>query len=428
MKRIILILICCITALFACNRKGNDLVLSYFKETSKATNKYSYLWNKDLYAPILFVDTENVLLYANEPDDFGALKKEGEIYVGKLPDDLMVSNTSIEWNGKMWAMMYLPLPQDYYGRINLITHELFHVAQPALGFRGYNSDNIHLDEKDGRIYLRLELEALKKAIWESSESAIKEHLTNAIIFRKYRNTLYEGSKESENQLELSEGLAEYTGMMHAGRNEKEAKKHFEGRIDAFYHYPTFTRSFAYETIPVYGYLLQKKQKEWNKNINNTINLVDFFITAFNIQVPDDLEKAVEKITSMYDGKNIIDEETIREDNIEKIKAAYRDKFVKSPHLDFYFEQMSIGFDPTNIFSLETEGTVYPIIKVIDNWGVLEVEKGALMAPGWNKITVSLPFEIISDSVVGDGWTLKLNDGYKILKDELTGNYSVVKNN
>ena len=82
---------------------------------------------------------------------------------GSAQDD-QFHNTSLEWNGKTWATVVLPLSSDKHPRLDLITHELFHCAQPSLGFDMRVSDNHHLDEKDGRVLLRLEIEALKKAL------------------------------------------------------------------------------------------------------------------------------------------------------------------------------------------------------------------------------------------------------------------------
>ncbi|ULT23417.1 hypothetical protein KUH03_30125 [Sphingobacterium sp. E70] len=67
----------------------------------------------------------------------------------------------------------LPLPEHRDDRINLLAHESFHRIQPELGFKLNNANNNHLDEKDGRISLRLEFEALKKALASSDKKEIK---------------------------------------------------------------------------------------------------------------------------------------------------------------------------------------------------------------------------------------------------------------
>ncbi|MDR0505984.1 MAG: hypothetical protein LBH32_04080, partial [Dysgonamonadaceae bacterium] len=132
---------------------------TYLKEIKIESKKYRRLWAKDLYAPILLVNPNTRKVFANFADTNDALKKDGNIYSGTLPDEINIANTAIDWNGRRWAMLMLPLPADKFERINLLAHELFHVSQPALGFKLFNTDNNHLNRKDGRIYLRLELEA-----------------------------------------------------------------------------------------------------------------------------------------------------------------------------------------------------------------------------------------------------------------------------
>ena len=94
---------------------------------------------------------------------------------------------------KNWAMIMLPLSENKKRPDKLTGARTFPQSSiPALGFTQNNKESNHLDQKDGRIYLRLELEALTKAILSDSKKEQKEHLTNALIFRKYRHTLFPG--------------------------------------------------------------------------------------------------------------------------------------------------------------------------------------------------------------------------------------------
>ncbi len=403
-----------------------DTIKSYFDEIKVATKKGNQIWSSNLYGPILFVNPSTRQLYSNYPDSAGILKEDGKIYYGNLPTAVNIANTSLNWSGRRWAMIMLPLPINKFDRVNLLAHELFHKAQPSLGFQLFNTENNHLDQKDGRTYLRLELEALRKAVNARTPFEIKLYLTDALIFRKHRYSIYPGADTTENALELNEGLAEYTGFIISGRNKKQSILHFNRSLTDFLSNPTFVRSFAYQTTPVYGYLLHYTQKDWNKNVTLKTNLTDYFIKALNISLNSDLTKSLETSLSKYNGQVIIAEETAREVKIKKIIAEYKNKFIEQPHFEIQFDQMNVSFDPRNIMPIEDKGTVYPNIRVSDKWGILTVTNGALMSPNWDKISISVPAKNYDKNISGDGWTLILNDGYTIIKEESNGNYKVIK--
>ncbi|GGE50089.1 hypothetical protein EV200_109143 [Pedobacter psychrotolerans] len=403
-----------------------DSISTYFNEIKDEAKKHQQLWGKDLYGPILLVNPSTRKLFANFPDTAGILRDDDKIYSGILPKEVNIANTSVSWNGKRWAMIMLPLPADKQGRLNLLAHELFHVSQPALGFKLFNNENNHLDQKDGRIYLRLELEALQNAVQTTNENKRKMHLTDALIFRKYRYSLYPGADTTENLLELNEGIAEYTGLVISGRNEKQTIEHFVKSINSFLRNPTFVRSFAYQTTPIYAYLLAITKKSWNREITVKTNLTDYFIKKFDLSLPNDLKKATDLRLYQYNGAVIISEEKAREEQTKKMIAEYKSKFITQPHFELVFEQMNVSFDPRNLMPIENKGTVYPNIRVTDKWGILTVDNGALMSISWDKISVTIPLKNENNSITGDGWKLELKENYSIVKDDITGNYKLTK--
>lgn len=406
--------------------KPEQAIAGYFEEVRVAEQQHFELWERDMYGPILVVNPLTRQVYSNFPDMNGALRRDGNIYTGHLPDNINIANTRVDWNGRMWAMVMLPLPSYNKERINLFAHELFHVTQTSLGFRGYSPGNAHLDEKQGRIFLRLELEALRKALEAPSTYEIRKCISDALTFREYRYLLYPQAKITENLLELNEGLAEYTGLIVSGMNGDEAIYHFELSLNAFVRYPTFVRSFAYETIPIYGYLLRQTDKYWNKEIGPSTNLSDYFIRAFGVNIPSNLPSAERSIEDRYDGRLIRAEETNRETIRGEQVELYRRDFVDRPHVEIGFVRMHLTFDPRNVIPLDDKGNVYPTIRVTDIWGILDVKDGALMSPRWDTITVSAPTGIDGQNARGKGWTLKLTDGFSLVEDNSTGNYIVVK--
>ncbi|UKB85767.1 hypothetical protein LF887_09150 [Chryseobacterium sp. MEBOG06] len=329
---------------------SSDSISIFFDEIKMASKKNTGLWNQDLYGPMILVASKTRTLFADEPDTGAQLKPNGNIYTGILPDNVNIANTAVGWSGKRWAMIMLPLPKNKADRINLLAHESFHRIQPSLGFVLNNVENNHLDLKEGRIYLRLEAEALKKALQSSSEKEMQQHLTHALTFRKYRNILYTNSAETENLLELNEGLAEFTGIIASGRNKAETIVFFRKGIDGFLKNPTFVRSFAYHTTPVYGYLLYQKDRDWNKKVTAKTDLTDLFIKS--IIIPADLKSSVNKISGHYNGSAITVEEINREEKSKKLIAEYKSRFIDNPHFEIKFEKMNISFDPGNIVPVE----------------------------------------------------------------------------
>jgi hypothetical protein len=404
------------------DEKSSDEIKSYFKEIKTNTNRYKKLWKIDLYGPILLVDPKTRAVYSNFPDSLGVLKQVDGIYSGILPNNINIANTAINWNGKTWAMIMLPLPGNKMERLDLLSHELFHCSQPLLGYKMSNPENNHLDQKDGRVYLRLELEALKMALLAKSKSEIYLNLTNALYFRIHRYSIYPNAKSNENSLELNEGIASYTGIIMSNRDNNQILAYFENKITEFQSYPTFVRSFAYLTTPIYGFLLMKSDKYWNRQIDNNTNLTDFFINSFNLDIPENI--GVE-IKDLYGYSKINSDETLREEKNKKLISEYKIKFIEQTHLEIRLEKMSVSFDPRNIMPIEGYGTVYPALRISDNWGILTASNGALLSTNWDKVTVSEPTSIDKDKVIGNGWIIELNNGYTIEKNSSDKNFSLI---
>jgi flagellin-specific chaperone FliS len=437
MKNIQKIIVLIITISFlSCNSTTNKTVeienseISKFENIFKDLEKYltkenGKLWNHQLYGPLLFVNQDNRKIIANEKDTKGILTKNREIYSGILPNEINIANTAFDWNGKRWTMVMLPLPKDYNERLNLLTHEFFHRIQPAIGFAHlYQKDCNHLDNIDGRIYLKLELEALKKALATDNKIQQKKHIKSALLFRAFRHQLFQQSKENENLLEINEGLAEYTGTILSDRNDKDLKTHYIQAIKSLYKNPTFVRSFAYRTIPVYGYYMRQKDETWNLKISKKTNLTDYITEFFNISIPVNLKDSVFQIRDGYNYTQINGFETKRDEKQKEIIAKLDEKFQENPILVIPFQNMSISFNPGNLIPYRDLGTVYPNLRIADNWGILTVEKGALVGKNWGEVIVSEPAKTSDKIIEGDGWKLELNNDWELVK--IKENYTLKK--
>ena len=122
---------------------------------------------------------------------------------------------------------------------------------------------------------------------------------------------------------------------------------------------------------------------------------------------------------------IIENENLRELKKQELKNKYKNIFLNDSIVEIGLENMNIGFNPSNIMPLDSYGTVYPNLRITDNWGVLKVDScGALMSPEWNKVTISYPITITDSIILGEGWTLKLTNSYKL--ESKDNKYLIVK--
>ncbi|MEM7484190.1 MAG: hypothetical protein AAF348_03185 [Bacteroidota bacterium] len=410
-------LVACDTKIKQVNKKDKSLeyYAQVFNEIDSVLKKDNgKLWEYSLKGPLFFVDIESRRLFANQNNLESSFKKVGNVYTDTLPKQVNMANTAFDWDGIRWTMVMLPLPKEEKARINLITHELFHGIQPKIGFNGLKEkSNQHLDGYHGRLLLKLELEALIQAINAEGEHR-KKHIKNALKFRKTRHISGE-LEEAENSLELNEGLAEYTGVMLSDRSSEDLKIHFRNRINQFYKNGTFVRSFAYETVPMYGHLLSKSKEKWHLDITKSTNLTDYFEDAFSVK--NDTIVSFESIAKIhqYDFEKIKEEEKLREQKRLEVITNYKNIFLNKPTLKLVFENMKISFDPRNIVPVDNIGTVYPTLRITDNWGVLTVDNDAFLSSDWKYVLVTEPNKVNDSMVSGTGWRLELKDSWRLEK-------------
>lgn len=402
-------------------------IANYFDEVKALLAKDNgNFWGKNIYGPSMIVDRKTRKIWANQNSKSNWLKADGRIFTGSLSEEYTIANKAIDWDGERWSMIMVPLPTTSPERNALIIHESFHREQPALGFKTMiEGDNSHLDTKVGRIYLKLELEALKKALFAEDPGGILHYVQHALWFRKIRHERFAKAFEAESKLEINEGLAEYTGIMLCGRTRKEQIIHLDNVIDQFYNNSTFIRSFAYHTIPAYGFLLSQIKSKWHLQITHDTKLTDFMSEAFKVDYPESLAQKIEMIRSSYNYTLIESEEIIREKKIMEIINAYKQRLLADSFLVIPLVNMNISFDPNNILAIGEAGTVYPNITVIDNWGKLEANNGALISNNWDRMNVSKPVSITDSLVSGDGWSLKLNKQWRVEHEAVS--YKLEKN-
>ena len=383
------------------------------------------LWGVALYGPMLLIEPDSRFLVGNQADRNGMLQAHGEVFTGTLPAQEQFANTAASWSGVLWTQMMWPLPQDPARRDTLIAHELFHRIRgelhlPELRITG----NAQLDTLQGRYLLQLEWRALSRALGAPRAADRRAAAGDAMLFRAQRYRLFPAAREEENNLEYNEGLAEYTGVR-AGCEGHDAQLQAAQRdLTVHVQDPSFVRSFAYATGPAYGLLLDEYLPAWRQRLAGGTPLDLLLAQALHVSFPGDLAAPVKARSVLYDGAPLLQSETLRESERQKRLADYRRTFIEQPVLVLPLQHVQVQFDPRDVQSFEEHGSVYPSLTVSDDWGILHVEKGALVDPAWHAVTVSAPASTTDRHLAGQGWTLEVNPGWKLVPGARQGDFTV----
>lgn len=402
------------------------LASQYFAESQALCNRDNgRLWGVSLCAPILLVDPQTRRLVANQPDKEGFLLKDKNVFVGKLPAQMNIANTATEWAGVKWTMIIFPLPEDQHRRLGLMAHEMWHRVQNELGFPGSSAANNHLDTRDGRVWLQLEWRALARALASDGKRERRQAIADAVLFRSYRRVLFPQAASEEREMEMHEGLAEYTGVK---LSESPNLNQFviKNNLQEAPLQQSFVRSFAYATGPAYGVLLDETNTNWRQKLKKENDLGTLLAKRFGINLHSEIKQAAEVRAKNYDGNKLQTAEIERENNRRKLMSEYRAQLVDGAVLEIPLQKMNMQFNPNNLLPLDPLGTIYPNIRIADVWGILTVSKGALMNPDFSTIYVSTPSNLSSSPIQGDGWILELNAGWVVAAGERKGSYILKK--
>jgi hypothetical protein len=360
------------------------------------------LWGRSLCGPLLLVDP-------------ATRRAVGTGFVGTLPDSVPIANTSVRWAGARWAMVLLPLPRDRFARLRLLAHESFHREQPALGFPTASPVSPHLDERDGRLWLRLELRAWAAALRTPGRKA-RGHVVDALRFRARRHELYPGADTLEAALERHEGLAEYTGARLALDVTGAPPGRVADDLAAFERRPTYVRSFAYATGPALGLLLDRFAPGWRGRVRETPDLARALAGAMRLgeTAGAEPERAAWARAERYGGAAVAAEEDAREAARARRAAELRALLVDGPALVLPMDAVQMSFDPNTLVPLAGLGTVYPTGTFRGAWGTLVVTGGgALVAGDFRTIRVRPPTDTAARPLGADGWTLELAPGWTV---------------
>jgi len=381
------------------------------------------LWGKKLYGGLFFVDPETRAVVANESDLEGVLHATNGVYVGTLPQEIIISNAPIEWQGKRWTMLMWPtIPTDPIDRRITFAHELFHRIQPELGLMAPDSPNLQLDTPEGRLWLQLEWRALAAALVEQGP-AQSQAIRDALAFRSHRHELFAGSALTEASLEIAEGVPEYTGTIAGEPDRDSARWRAIAKLTDPDQSITFVRSFAYTSGPPYGLLLDQRLPGWRTKLSAQSDLSALLAST----LPPHSAVSAEARASLYGAVAIRIAEAERAHKAEAAKARYRARLVEGPTLLLPGGQkFAFSFNPSTLVSLGDANTVYPTFHATAEWGTLDVTDGVLVPTDFSRATVAAPKDTQGPHLEGPGWTLELAAGWSVVPGARDGSYTVAK--
>lgn len=401
--------------------------LAAFKDGCKRAEA---LWPAQLCGPIVLVDPSTRAAVSNQADPAGQFKRQDGMFVGEWPANMDVANTAMDWGGTRWAVVMLPLSQDPFARLQLLAHESFHRIQPELGFDMADAMAQHLDEQEGRLWLRLELRALARSLRSAGDEA-REAALDGLLFRRVRNASFPGSDALERRLEGHEGLAEYTGVRFAldvtGANLEEIAR----RVESFEKRTTYVRSLGYGTGPALGLLLDRYQPGWRKKIGTAPDMAQRLATAMKAPAASAeasaLREAAVTRAAIYGYDVVREEETKRAERLTAERKRYRELLIEGPVLTVELPERRLMYNPNTVVSLGDAGNVYPKCILIGPWGRLTFQEGgALVSANRDRARVVAPKVIDPDkgTVTGPGWTLALEAGWRLVPDSRAGDFRI----
>jgi hypothetical protein len=391
------------------------------------------LWGRNLCGPIALVSRRSHLVVANDTVPGWPYLRMNDAFITALPSDQGVANTSFEWQGREWTMVVLPLPEDRFDRIALLLHEVFHREQGALGLRDRDALNNQLDTRAGRTWLRLEYRALARALvsLDSAPTNVRRHVANALLFRAYRRSLFPGSDSLETRLEIQEGLPEYNGERLALQMTGLTPSRVAEAVTKREHLGTYVRGFAYGTGPALGVLLDRFAPAWRTEVRTHRDPASLLAQAIQFQPPATIGATARERAREYGWVQVDSEEGDRERVRAPEMLRYQSRLVDGPTITFRQSRDSLawGFDPNSLIGYDLSHTIYPSGSFSAPWGSLSADSGGVLVRNdMAVLTVEAPTGELPPGrhVVGRGWTLDLNTGWRLAPDpDRRGSYIVL---
>jgi hypothetical protein len=408
--------------LISCKGKNTETYFTpekasrYFKEIEEICNRDSgKLWGQNLYGPIMFVERVTRRIVANQHDNEGLLKSKEGVYAGVYPKELILSNAPVKFGGLQFAMVPLPEEEVDYRLKTRAIHSLFHRFQENEGIIPSPYNTINMDEKEARLWIKLEWKALRKAINSQGEDR-QLALRDALIFRGSNRELYHKYAADENRFETFEGLATFTYTLLCTNSPEEFKSRLFENLDRIYAMQSYARSYGIIHGALYASLLYDKGYDLKKINTDNFDLGNAVKELYHIDLPSICRDVAGSLAVNYEIEAINKEEEKRDADIKESIHRQISTFTEKPVVFLELESPYFDFEPEDIHPLDTLGTLYNSIRVSDNWGKLTVDKGGCLVSNnlkFIRITAKA-FKADKNHISGEGWHLILNNDWELV--------------
>jgi hypothetical protein len=408
--------------LISCKGKNTETYFTpekasrYFKEIEEICNRDSgKLWGQNLYGPIMFVERVTRRIVANQHDNEGLLKSKEGVYAGVYPKELILSNAPVKFGGLQFAMVPLPEEEVDYRLKTRAIHSLFHRFQENKGIIPSPYNTINMDEKEARLWIKLEWKALRKAINSQGEDR-QLALRDALIFRGSNRELYHKYAADENRFETFEGLATFTYTLLCTNSPEEFKSRLFENLDRVYSMQSYARSYGIIDGALYASLLYDKGYDIKKINTDNFDLGNAVKELYHIDLPSICRDVAGSLAVNYEIEAINKEEEKRNADIKESIHRQISTFTDKPVVFLELESPYFDFEPEDIHPLDTLGTLYNSIRISDNWGKLTVDKGGCLVSNnlkFIRITAKA-FKAEKNHISGEGWHLILNNDWELV--------------
>jgi hypothetical protein len=391
-----------------------ELARRYFEEATKICERDAgRLWGVSLCGPMVIVDQATGTRATSQPEPDGQPPRFPGLVDGP-----------VSWGGVRWFSFPLSmLPgNDADVRQQLMLHGLFHRIQPELGLITEDGFNEHLDTLEGRVWMRLEWRALRRAV-ESSGSDQAQRIADALAFRRERRRRFPDAADSERREEIREGLASYTGIAAWANSPSDAHRAAASALEGGEASQAFVGNFEAASGPAYGVLLDDLLPGWRRQVRGTSDLGDLLASANRPPTTD-----VAVAAARYDGAALRATEEAR-DRAQQVRVAeLRRRFVDGPVLTMPAAGSGTS-DTTGSVGIPGAGTVlFRNFTLSARWGRLNADGGVLRGADGATLSVPVSGPLEGTTLRGDGWSVTLNTGWVVRPAVRPGSFVIVREN